>query len=273
MAEADAEYGHVLCEDFLNCLDRVVARFWIAGAIGQEHTVGFQCQRVHRGGDCRQHGDLATALGQHAQDVVLNTVVVGDNMKLRVGLRGIAGTERPHGLIPVVGFFARHDPGQIKTRHVRRGIRQVARARNIFCTVFADQDATVLRALLARQACQAARIDVGNGYDTIAMQIFRQCFLHPPVGGERRQITNDETRGVTPVRFDILTIGTGIADMRVSQGHHLPHVRGVGENLLIARHRRVEHHLADRVPGRPDRNAFEYRPVGKNQQGRRGDGV
>ena len=67
--------------------DRVVARLRIAGAVGQEHAVGLQREHVGRGGLRRHHGHVAAALGQHAQDVVLDAEVVGDDVELRAASR------------------------------------------------------------------------------------------------------------------------------------------------------------------------------------------
>src|SRR5690606_14565294 len=51
----------------------------------------------------------------------------------------------------------------------------------------------------------------------------------------------------------------GVADVREGQGDDLARVRGVGQDFLVAGHRRVEHDLANGTAGRADGNAFEHR--------------
>ena len=49
--------------------------------------------------------------------------------------------------------------------------------------------------------------------------------------------------------------------MRVSQGHNLPTVGGVRQDLLIARHRRVKNHLTDRGTGSANGKTAEDRAI------------
>ena len=84
VAEADAEDRDAASvEDLADRLDRVVAGLRVAGAVGQEDAVGLQRQRLARRRLRRHHGDAAAALGQHAQDVALDAVVVGDDVEAR----------------------------------------------------------------------------------------------------------------------------------------------------------------------------------------------
>ena len=48
-------------------------------------------------------------------------------------------------------------------------------------------------------------------------------------------------------------IASGIADLRVGEGHDLPGIGGIGEDLLVAGHRGIENHLADRRARHADR--------------------
>ena len=50
--------------------------------------------------------------------------------------------------------------------------------------------------------------------------------------------------------LDVLLVGADIADMREREGDDLARIGGIGEDLLVAGHRGVEAHLADRVAGR-----------------------
>ena len=83
VAQADAEGGIAVLDQFARRLDRVVAGLRVAGAVGQEHAVGLELPHFGRRRLRRHHGDLAAALGQHAQDVLLHAVVEGDDVVLR----------------------------------------------------------------------------------------------------------------------------------------------------------------------------------------------
>jgi len=55
--------------------------------------------------------------------------------------------------------------------------------------------------------------------------------------------------------------------MWIGQRDDLPRVTRVGEDLLVTRHRRVEHDLADGAAGRADRNPAENAAIGERQDG------
>ena len=67
--------------------------------------------------------------------------------------------------------------------------------------------------------------------------------------------------------LDVLLVGADIADVREREGDDLAGIGGIGEDLLVAGHRGVEAHLADRVAGRAEAEAFEHGAVGEHQEG------
>ena len=83
MAEADAEHRLVLdqCADHRH---RIFAgRCRIARAVGEENAVGLERQNVGGRGLRRHHRHLAVIAGELAQDVALDAVVDGDDVKFR----------------------------------------------------------------------------------------------------------------------------------------------------------------------------------------------
>jgi hypothetical protein len=82
VAEADAEGRHAAVDAFAGGGDRVVAGLGIARAVGEEHAVGLHRQHLGRRRLRRHHRDPAAAVGEHAQDVELDAVVVGDDVEL-----------------------------------------------------------------------------------------------------------------------------------------------------------------------------------------------
>ena len=88
---------------------------------------------------------------------------------------------------------------------------------------------------------------------------------------------NDASLTINPAglhlgRFDVLVVGADVADVRVRQRDDLPAVAGVGQDFLVAGHRGVEHHFADRVAGGADRGADEGGSVREGKQGFGQDG-
>ena len=68
-----------------------------------------------------------------------------------------------------------------------------------------------------------------------------------------RQVLDDQPCGMDRRRFGILVIDADVADVRIGQRDDLPAVARVGQDLLVAGERGVEHHLADRAAGGADR--------------------
>ena len=64
--------------------------------------------------------------------------------------------------------------------------------------------------------------------------------------------------------FDVLVVDADDPDMREGEGDDLGGVGGIGQDFLVARHRRVEADLADRRAGRADAEAFDHGAVRKN---------
>src|SRR5262249_22220104 len=67
-------------------------------------------------------------------------------------------------------------------------------------------------------------------------------------------------------RLDVLGIGADIADMREGEGDDLPGIGRIGQDLLIAGHRRVEADLADRDARGARARSFDDRTVGEHEQ-------
>ena len=71
-----------------------------------------------------------------------------------------------------------------------------------------------------------------------------------------------------PAGLEVGGVDAVVADVRVGERDDLPGVRRVGDDLLVAGQRRVEHDLAAGDPARrlgADRLALEHRPVGEHQ--------
>ena len=76
------------------------------------------------------------------------------------------------------------------------------------------------------------------------------------VGAEDRADRGGRGGGVDDL--DVLAVDADDADVGEGEGDDLGGVGGVGQDLLVAGHRRVEADLADRGAGRADAEAFDH---------------
>ena len=148
------------------------------------------------------------------------------------------------------------------------------------CTVdhAACDDATVLRAPVAQDARQLARVDVRDADDVRECEVRRQVARGAEVRHRSRQVADHQARRVHALRFGILAIHADVADVRIGQRDDLALVRRIGEDLLVAGHRGVEHDFADgacrsrrsRARGTPSRRRARAAPgsTGGNSDGR-----
>ena len=271
VAEADAEYRNIGFQNVLDRLDRVVARLGIARTVGEKHAIRIERQHVAGRSLCRHHGQAAATLDQHAQDVQLHAVVVGDHVVRQLAgrdFRMAVGLQVPGAFAPLVALGAADHLGQIHALEAREAASQLQCF--LLGGVVTDQDAAILRTLFAQDAGQAASIDTGDGDGAVGFQVLVQRLLVAPVAGNQRQVANDQASGPDAVGLGIFRGGTGIADVRVSQGNDLLGIGWIGKDFLIAGHGGVEHHLSDRLAIGPDGIAAKNAAVSKGQNGRFG---
>jgi hypothetical protein len=112
---------------------------------------------------------------------------------------------------------------------------------------------------------ETAGIDAGDADQVAVLQPGVEMRGGAEIGRLRDVGGKDQATGGGARRLDILRIGPDIADMREGEGDDLAGKGGVGQALLIAGHRGVEAHLADRLAGGADAATVEPRAVGQNQ--------
>ena len=90
-----------------------------------------------------------------------------------------------------------------------------------------------------------------EGRHAVAPQVGDQA-LAPLAAPEGRdgELAGDEPLDPGLARLGDLGSGAVVADVRLGHHHDLAAVGGVGEHLLVAGHRGVEHHLAEAGAGR-----------------------
>ena len=271
VAETDAEYRNIGFQDFLDRLDRVVARLGIARTVGEEHAIRIERQHVTGRSLCRYHGQAAATGNQHTQNVQLDAVVIGNHVVWQLGssdFRVAVVFQIPHAGAPFVWLVAGDFLGQIHALEAGEAARQFQGL--FFGGVVTHQNAAILRAFLTQDAGQATGIDTGDGDGAIFLQVLIERLLVAPVAGNQRQVANDQTSGPDAVGLGIFRRGAGVADVRVSQGNDLLGIGWIGKDFLIAGHGGVEHHLSDRLAIGPDGIAAKNAAVSKGQNGRFG---
>ncbi|MNY06805.1 hypothetical protein D3C86_1395780 [compost metagenome] len=266
VTQADAEGGDTACDELARGGHGVVARLGVAGAVGQEHAVRIQRQRVGGGRLGRQHRHLAAALGQHAQDVELDAVVIGHHVELRLVQLAVALAELPLVLGPFIRFLDRHHLGQV---HAGQAGERAGQVDSLLDVVLASQDAAVLGTLLAQDTGQLAGIDAGDGHHLFLLEVVGERVFLAEARGQNRQILDDQAGGMDFRGFDVLTIHPDIADMRIRQRDDLPGIARVGEDFLVTGDSGVEHHFADGMAGSADGIATKDRAVCKRENGGR----
>ena len=90
VAQADTEHRDLGLQKFLNGGNGIITRSRITRTIGEEDTVRVHGQYLGCRGLGRNHGQAATAIGQHAQNVALGTKVIGHHMVRVLGRTGVS---------------------------------------------------------------------------------------------------------------------------------------------------------------------------------------
>ena len=91
---------------------------------------------------------------------------------------------------------------------------------------------------------QGPGIDSLDAHHVIFLKIGIQTHAGAPVGIAILVLPDNEAGQEKPPALDILGINTGITDLGIGHGNHLPFVGGIGQNLLIAGHGGIEDHLS-----------------------------
>jgi hypothetical protein len=215
----------------------------------------------------RQYRQAAAAIGEHAQNIPFDAVVERGDVEATAGAPAIAVGERPAALFPRIRLARAHDFCEIHSFQAREGSR--LRERDFFIRLLAGggrDDAAVLRALVAQQPREAARVDVGDADQAMALHEVGERLRRAEIARAKREVAHDQPFGVDSPRLHVLRIGAGVADVRIRERDNLLIVGRISQNLLIPRHRGVEDHLADGAPGNTDRLPVEQRAIFQSQQ-------
>src|SRR3569623_985960 len=220
MPETDAEHRDVGGGALADRVDRIIAGRGIAGAGREEHAVRVHREYLRGGRLCRHHCQATAAIDQHAQDIALDAVVVGDDVIRqllldRVRRLGQTVFQRPRTLQPFVRLDYAHHLREVHA--VQTGKFARGRDGTLLVDAVTGRDAAVLRALLAQETRELAGIDAGDGDDLVAAQIRLQRFFRAPAAQHARHVAYDQAAREHRVRLLVLGVGADVADVRVGQ--------------------------------------------------------
>ena len=111
VTKADAEKRNATLEAFAGRFNGVSAGLGIAGAVRQEHAVGIHGEHFLYGRASRHNGKFNAAVNHQAQNIALDTEVIGHNLvgrvlKLLKARRAVVGGKRPGAFLEFVRSLA-----------------------------------------------------------------------------------------------------------------------------------------------------------------------
>ena len=108
---------------------------------------------------------------------------------------------------------------------------------------------------------QSASVDAGQSDDAPLRQIRVQLAGRAEVACPAGPLPDDEPGQMGPAAFDVLGVDAVVADFRIRHGDDLAAVAWVGEDFLVAGHRRVEANFAVDFAVGAECSAGKYRSV------------
>jgi hypothetical protein len=238
VAEADAEDRHAAGK-VADIFDSEGGWLGIAGAVGEENTVGLHGEDIFGRGLRGDDGDIAMMVDEQAQDVLLDAEVVGDDFvaavfALRAGFAHLLGPGRASevdgAFVPGVGLLARDAGSEFLTGHA--GELLGFKDELIGGRAVGGND-TAQGADFANVTNQGARVDIPDDRNFVAVQVELGGFRGAPIGRDLGELAHDERFDVRMGGFFVVEVGADVADVRISEADDLPGVTGIGENFLI----------------------------------------
>src|SRR5436853_3942502 len=123
MSQAYAEDRSLSCQ-LANAVVRIGDRLRISGAIRQENSVRLKCKNIFRARFCRHDSDVATLVHEHAQDVLLDAVVVSNYVQRALGIEfldWLPSIGHDWTLVPRVTLFSTNYACEISAIHFGNG--------------------------------------------------------------------------------------------------------------------------------------------------------
>ncbi len=236
---------------------QVADRRGVARPVREEDAVGLERQDLLGGGGRRNDGDVAAALGEPAQDVVLDARVHRDDAVARRD-RQDAGVDRAarSRAAPRSPTGTRSTAATSATRSLPTSPGEAAaRATSDAPSRLDRGDDRAHRAALAQVPREAPGVDAGDRHDTPRLEEGGQRLLGAPARRLVAHLAHDEALREHAARLHVGAVDAVVADVRHRHRDDLAGVARVGQDLLVAGHRGVEAQLAGGLAVRTARDA------------------
>ena len=194
----------------------VAGRGGIAGAVGEEETVGLVRHHLVEAGRGGQHGHPRAGVGEVAEDVALGAIIDGDDVgELLVMLAFLIALAQP----PFAAGPAVHLPAGDLFREVHAlepgpGPRLLQQGGNVERPVLSIGDHPVRRAVVADLAGQRAGVDARQADPAVRPHPFDEALRRPEIARRGDVLAHHAAQRERIVRLQILIIRADIADMR-----------------------------------------------------------
>ena len=271
MAETNAEGRHLLFQEIADHGRRIFARLRrIAGTVGEKYAIGIERENFGARRRRRRDDHFAALFGEEPQNVALDAIVDRDDAIFRaVGPRAVAGAEPPCRLAPVVARSGADGGHEVHAVYARPGGGFRFQGVEVEFAVRRMGDDGVRHAALADQRRQRARVYATQRDDVSRGEPVREFRRRAEIRGVRHRRAEDRADSAGARRkidgLDVLLIRSHIADVRKGEGDDLRGVGGVGEDFLIARHRRVETDFANGFADGAEAVAFDHLAARKHE--------
>ena len=229
VAEADAEH-RLAGIDQLGDLGHGIGTGGgrVARAVGQENAVGLERQHLLGRGGGRQHGDAKAGADQRAQDVALDAVVQGHDVRSALAAVAIALGPVPAALVPAIALPGGHLGHQIHADQARPGGGLGLQLLDVELAVRRMGQGGVLRTALAQEPGDAPGVDAGDGGDAVAVEPGAQRLGAAPARRRGDVGADHHAAGHRGAGLDILGVGAHITDVRKGEGDNLASVGRIG---------------------------------------------
>jgi hypothetical protein len=221
VTEADSKDGNPAGQ-LANAFMRISDRLGIARAVRKENTVRTQRKNIFGGSIRRNDSHVAVMIDEQAKDVLLDTKIVGNDLKLLVifgagaGLTHLLGPWRSGQLngtlLPLVRLLASYLTGKFLAGHHGQllGFKdQLIGARAVSGNDSAE------RPDFANVKNKRACVDVPNNWNLMAIEIKLRRFRGAPTGSDLRELADDQRLDIGTRRFLVIEVRADVADVRI----------------------------------------------------------
>ncbi len=266
VAQADADHGHVLHE-LPDGGGLFRQRGGVAGAVGKEDRLGAAVQHF-LDGELRGHHDGREALAlEQADDVPLDAEVVDHDGRaaVREGKLAAGGRDDVPAAVALEhpGALGADEGHEVLPLHGGQGLGLPDKA---FPVEVFGRDHAAHGAVAAHLDGESAGVEAFHAGNAVPLHELGQAHDGAPVGGLLAALLDQEGAHVDALGLVVALGDAVVAYLGVGEADELAAVGGIGEELLVAAHPRVEDDLAAGFEFAREGGSFQGEAVFKSKQ-------